>query len=80
MVSAVCSPVSNSRSYDRGLAMRVPRGGADVENALRSPPAGLIICLGERDELLGHTLSLLCLCVGGLDVLILHELRDQAAQ
>lgn len=44
------------------------------------PPCGLVIALGERDELLGHALSLLCLGVGGVDVFVSDEGCNEAAQ
>jgi len=55
-------------------------GAPYVENALGRSPAGLIVPLGQRYQLLGQPLRLLCLCVCCLDVFVLHELRDEAAQ
>ena len=58
----------------------VGRTSAYVENTLCRPPAGLIVPLCQRDELLGHALGLLGFGVSGLDVLVMNELRNEASK
>lgn len=55
-------------------------GWTDVENSLGLPPRLLIVPLRVGDELFGEALGLLCLGVGGLDMLVGDERRDEAAE
>lgn len=71
------SAVPRVSDWARG---RLPWAAAYVEDALRRSPARLVVPLCQRDQLLGQPLRLLGLCMRRLDVLVLHQLRHQAAQ
>jgi hypothetical protein len=58
----------------------MPERDTHVEHGLGGLSARRIVLFAHGDEPLGHPLGLLGLGVCGLDVLMVYELRDEAAQ